>query len=217
MRIRRYSTAFLFLLTSLLTAAFSVRAQTGPSGADQVLSAVYDKSTNTIRVSSGSGGGTVTSVGLSMPSEFSVTGSPVTTSGTLSVLWAQPLSIADGGTGQSNAAAAFNALAPSTSSGGLIYGTGPNTYGNLLLGSSGQCLQSNGTTLVWGSCGTGSSGIFQVNGTGLLSSTTVNFENSAATNGLTLTFANPSAGNVQLGLTGTLGVAGGGTGTSSPA
>ncbi|MGH9618076.1 MAG: hypothetical protein ACRD28_15170, partial [Acidobacteriaceae bacterium] len=71
------------------------RGQTGPSGADQVLSAVYDKSSNSIRVSSASGsGGTVTSVGLSMPGEFSVSGSPVTNTGTLSVLWAQPLSIA---------------------------------------------------------------------------------------------------------------------------
>src|SRR5262245_5302572 len=34
---------------------------------------------------SGGGGGTVTSVGLTMPSIFSVTGSPVTTSGTLAV------------------------------------------------------------------------------------------------------------------------------------
>jgi hypothetical protein len=54
-------------------------------------------------------------------------------------------------------------------------------------------------------CGSGGGGpTFQVNGTGLISSTTVNFENSAATNGLTLTFTNPSAGNVQLGFTGTL-------------
>lgn len=45
---------------------------------------------------------------------------------------------------------------------------------------------------------------FDVNGTALTSSSTVNFLNSAATNGLTLTFNNPSAGNVQLGLSGTL-------------
>lgn len=208
-------TSLLYIL--LFATAFTAHGQTGPSGADQILSAVYDKSTKTLRVSSGSGSGSVTSVGLSMPSEFNVTGSPVTTSGTLSVLWAQPLTVADGGTGQSTAAGAFNALAPPTSPGGLIYGTSANTYGNLLLGSSGQCLQSNGATLVWGSCGTGSAAAFQVNGTGLLSSTTVNFENSAATNGLTLSFSNPSAGNVQLSLGGTLSVAGGGTGTSSPA
>jgi hypothetical protein len=53
-----------------------------------------------------------------------------------------------------------------------------------------------------------SSTAFQANGTALTSSATVNYENSAAFNGLTVTFANPSAGNVQAGLTGTLGNAG---------
>jgi len=38
--------------------------------------------------SSSAGSGTVTSVGLSLPSEFSITGSPVTTSGTLTGAWA---------------------------------------------------------------------------------------------------------------------------------
>lgn len=36
----------------------------------------------------GATGGTVTSVGLSLPIEFSVTGSPITTSGTLTATWA---------------------------------------------------------------------------------------------------------------------------------
>ena len=36
-------------------------------------------------INAASGSGTVTSVGLNMPTEFSVSGSPVTTSGTLSV------------------------------------------------------------------------------------------------------------------------------------
>src|SRR5262245_34211043 len=39
----------------------------------------------TLSASGGGGSGTVTSVGLSMPAEFSVAGSPVTTSGTLAV------------------------------------------------------------------------------------------------------------------------------------
>ena len=52
-------------------------------------------------------------------------------------------------------------------------------------------------------CGGGGSNIFQTNGAPLASSTTINFLNSAATNGLTLTFTNASAGNIQLGLTGT--------------
>lgn len=58
------------------------------------------------------------------------------------------------------------------------------------------------------SSGSATPTIFQANGSGLTSSTTVNYQNSAATNGLTLTFANPSVGNVQLGLTGTLNSAG---------
>lgn len=53
-------------------------------------------------------------------------------------------------------------------------------------------------------CGSGGGAAFQVNGVALTSATTVNFQNSAATNGLTLTFTNPSVGNVQLGFTGTL-------------
>jgi len=39
--------------------------------------------------------------------------------------------IAGGGTGQTSAGAAFNALAPSTLLGGLIYGSGTNQYSNL--------------------------------------------------------------------------------------
>lgn len=127
------------------------------TGADQVLSAVYDSTTNSLRVSGGgNGGGTVTNVGLSMPSTFSVSGGPITSSGTFLVNWAQPVGIANGGTGQTNAAAAFNALAPSTVAGGLIYGTGTNSYGNLSLGAAGQCLGSNGTTLLWTACSSGS-------------------------------------------------------------
>ncbi|MGH9406223.1 MAG: hypothetical protein ACRD3D_10360 [Terriglobia bacterium] len=123
------------------------------SGADQVLSAVYDPSSNSLRVN---GGGTSsTSVGLAMPSTFSVSGSPVTSSGTISVNWAQPVSIANGGTGQTSASAAFNAVAPPTGAGGLIYGTGAGSYGNLTLGASGQCLSSNGLTLVWTPCSPG--------------------------------------------------------------
>ena len=52
---------------------------------------------------------------------------------------------------------------------------------------------------------------FQVNSTPLISTSTINFLNSAATTGLTLSFTNPSAGGVQLGLGGSLTIAGGGT------
>lgn len=49
---------------------------------------------------------------------------------------------------------------------------------------------------------------FQVNATPLTSSATVNYQDSTATNGLTIGFSNPSAGNVKLTISGTLGNAG---------
>src|SRR5262249_35092976 len=41
----------------------------------------------TFATNSSIGGGTVSSVGLSLPTEFTVSGSPVTTSGTLTAVW----------------------------------------------------------------------------------------------------------------------------------
>ena len=79
---------------------------------------------------------------------------------------------------------------------------------------SGDCLTTNGTALLWGTCG-GAGTSFEVNGTATAASNPINFLDSALTDGLTLTFANPSAGNVQLGLTGTLSTAGGGTGLTA--
>jgi hypothetical protein len=121
-------------------------------------------------VSSG-GSGTVTSVGLSLPNIFSVSGSPVQSSGTLTgtlanqnanLVFAGPsggaattpafrslvasdlptitslgtvtsgtwnattIGIAYGGTGQTTAASAYNALTPITSLGDLVYGSGTN-------------------------------------------------------------------------------------------
>lgn len=67
-------------------------------------------------------------------------------------------------------------------------------------------------------CGGGGGGggsVFQSNGTPLSTFTTVNFQNSAPTTGLTLGFTNPSAGNVQLTLSGILTVPGGGSGVAT--
>lgn len=74
-----------------------------------------------------------------------------------------------------------------------------------VLAGSGGWLFYDGTewNAVMGGGG-GSSTVFQVNGVNLISSTTINYQNSSATNGLTLTFSNPSAGNVKLGISGTL-------------
>ncbi len=91
--------------------------------------------------SSGSG---VTSVDMTVPSLLSVSGNPITTSGTLAVSYSgTPLPILNGGTGQTTASAAFNVLAPSTAKGGLITGSGSNTYSNLPSGTNGYILVSN--------------------------------------------------------------------------
>jgi hypothetical protein len=59
------------------------------------------------------GGGTVTSVGMTVPSFLSVSGSPVTGAGTLAVtLSGTALPILNGGTGATSANAAFNNLVP---------------------------------------------------------------------------------------------------------
>lgn len=62
-------------------------------------------------------GGGVTSVALSVPSFLSISGSPVTTSGTLAIgLSGTALPILNGGTGQTTANAALNALLPTQTS-----------------------------------------------------------------------------------------------------
>ena len=59
------------------------------------------------------------------------------------------LPILNGGTGQSTAAAAFDGLAPATATGGLIVGSGTNTYSNLPIGTTGQVLTVVGGTAAW--------------------------------------------------------------------
>src|ERR1019366_10731156 len=71
------------------------------------------------------------------------------------------LGISAGGTGQTTAAAAFNALSPLTTEGDLpYYHTSSNA--RLGIGSNGFCLTSNGTGPVWGSCSTGSGTVTSV-------------------------------------------------------
>lgn len=91
-----------------------------------------------------------------------------------------PLGILLGGTGASTATGALTNLLPSF--------------------VSGDCLSNNGTTTLWTNCG--ASTLFQANATNLSNQNTINFENGAATGGLTLEFLNPSLGNVQLSLVG---------------
>ena len=61
-----------------------------------------------------------------------------------------------GGTGQTTAGAAFNALSPITTTGDLIIGNGTNSATRLAIGSNNTVLTSNGSTATWAAAGGGS-------------------------------------------------------------
>jgi hypothetical protein len=83
------------------------------------------------------GAGTVTSVGLSLPSEFTVTNSPVTTSGTLTATWASPVRTNYGGTGLD---------ASTAGNGRLLIGNGTGfTLSTLTAGSNISITNGSGT------------------------------------------------------------------------
>ena len=139
-----------------------------------------------------SGVGTVTSVnGSGGTTGLTVTGGPITSSGTLTL--GGTLAIANGGTGQTTASAAFNALSPITSTGDLIIGNGTNSATRLAIGTSGYVLTSNGTTASWAASSGGVSSF------------------SAGTTGFTPNTATTGA----ITLSGTLNIANGGTGITS--
>ena len=179
------------------------------------------------------GTGTVTSVALATPSWLTVSGSPITSAGTITLTGTSEtanfvLASPNGSAGALSPRALVAADIPAISltsgvTGTLPAGNGGTGENGSLTGIpyangssaftaatvtnvtglfSGTC--SSSTFLRGdGSCATPSSGAsFEVNGTTLNSSATVNFQSSAATGGLTLTQTNGSAGNVTLGLTG---------------
>ena len=104
------------------------------------------------------------------------------------------VTIAQGGTGQTTASAAFNALSPITTTGDLILGTGVNTASRLPIGANGYLLSSNGTTASWQPAPAGGVTTFSAGTTGLTPAT--------ATGGV-------------VSLAGTLAVTNGGTGATN--
>ena len=141
------------------------------------------------------------------------------------------LSIASGGTGAGNAASAFNNLSPITTTGDLIIGNGTNSATRLAVGANGYILTSNGTTAVWNpapssmvypgagipnSTGSAWATSYSVSGTGdvaLTNSPTFTTPNLGTPSAATLT--NATGLPLTTGVTGTLGVANGGTGATS--
>jgi hypothetical protein len=78
-------------------------------------------------VNAGTGSGTVTSVDATVPAFLSVTGGPITTTGTLAISYSgTALPIANGGTGATTQQAAINALAGSVQNSRFLAGNGTN-------------------------------------------------------------------------------------------
>jgi hypothetical protein len=104
------------------------------------------------------------------------------------------VAIANGGTGQTTAGTAFNALSPVASNGDLIIGNGSNSATRLAIGANGYLLTSDGTTASWAAA----AGVTSF---------------SAGTTGLT-----PSTGTTgAVTLAGTLAIANGGTNSTATA
>ena len=137
-------------------------------------------------------GGSVTSVGMTVPSFLSVTGSPVTTTGTLAVSYSgTALPVANGGTGQTT-----------YTNGQLLIG---NTTGGTLAKST--LTAGSGISITNGA---GSITIAATGGAGTVTSVDV----SGGTTGLT-TSGGPITSSGTITLAGTLAVANGGTGQTT--
>lgn len=146
----------------------------------------------------GATSGTVTSVGVSGGTTgLTTSGGPITASGTITL--AGTLAIASGGTGNTSATAAFNALSPMTTAGDIIIGGVSGAGTRLAIGTSGQILTVSGGAPTWAAAGAGTV-------------TSVNV--SGGTTGLT-TSGGPITGSGTITLAGTLAVANGGTGSTS--
>ena len=91
------------------------------------------------------------------------TGTAANVTGTVAIL--------NGGTGQTTASAAFNALSPVTATGDLILGNGTNSSTRLAIGSNGYLLTSNGTTASWAVAPTAGVTSFSAGTTGFAPST----------------------------------------------
>jgi len=100
----------------------------------------------TLLASAAGASGTVTSVAATVPSIFSIAGSPITSSGTLAMTYSgTALPVANGGTGATTLTANY-----------VLLGNGTSAPQMIAPSSSGNVLTSNGTT--WASTAPTSSG-----------------------------------------------------------
>lgn len=218
--------------TSATTANGAVNAllpsQTGNSG--KVLGT---NGTDTSWVAVG-GSGTVTSVAATVPSFLSVTGSPITASGTLAIDYSgTALPIANGGTGATTAVNALTSLGayPASNPSGFTSNTGTVTSVDATAGTgisvSGGPITSSGSLTITNTApdqvvsltGGGSTTVtgtypnFTVSSTSG-AGTVTSVDVSGGTTGLT-TSGGPVTGSGTITLAGTLAVANGGTGVTT--
>lgn len=103
----------------------------------------------TITIASSAGGGTVTSVGMTVPAFLTVTGSPVTTTGTLAVSYSgTALPLANGGTGATTASTAATNLGLGTASAVQFGSLGVGTAGSA---TTGEIRATNNVTAYYSS------------------------------------------------------------------
>ena len=179
--------------TTAITFAQVAAAQVYTAGTGLTLSGTQFSITNTA-VTSGSYGGAATVPTYSVNAQGQLTAAAdVSIAIAGSQITSGAVAIANGGTGQTSASAAFNALSPVTTTGDLIIGNGANSATRLAIGSNGYVLTSDGTTASW-----------QASTGGVTSF-------SAGTTGFT-----PSTGTTgAVTLAGTLGTANGGTNSTA--
>jgi hypothetical protein len=126
------ATSTAFTVGSRVRLAYSVT----PSNWMEGVVTAFSGTTMTVNVDTTNGSGTFASWNISISANASTLGT---------------VAIANGGTGQTTASAAFNALSPITSTGDLILGNGANSATRLAIGTNGYVLSSNGTTASWNS------------------------------------------------------------------
>ena len=133
------------------TVTIKASGQTGVTVAVSSRALVVYNGTDYAQVGASAGGSNTqvqynSSGALAGSSNFTFNGTTATVN-TLSLTNA--LGIAYGGTGQTTASAAFNALSPITTTGDLIIGNGTNSVTRLGIGANTYVLTSNGTTATW--------------------------------------------------------------------
>lgn len=142
--------------SSVTSGVSSLNSITGATNIVAGSNVTVTPSGQNITIAANSGSGTVTSVAATVPSFLNITGSPVTTSGTLAIgLSGTALPIANGGTGQTSASNAFNALNPMTTTGDIIYESATGIASRLPIGSTGEVMTVAGGVPSWGAASGG--------------------------------------------------------------